>query len=79
MKTVSLEDYVRSESYADFAMFFVLSAKDLETMTIKFTSPPAEFMGVFYEKNKGFWSGIEGLLNVHVLDYHQVAAMRVRI
>ena len=67
LKTVSLEDYVRSGSYAEFAMFFVLSAKDLETMTIKFTSPPAEFTGVFYEKQQ------------RVLEWHRRASKRARL
>ena len=67
LKTVSLEDYVRSGSYAEFAMFFVLSVKDLETMTIKFTSPPAEFMGVFYEKQQ------------RVLEWHRRASKRARL
>ena len=67
LKTVSLEDYVRSGSYAEFVMFFVLSAKDLETMTIKFTSPPAEFTGVFYEKQQ------------RVLEWHRRASKRARL
>ena len=67
LKTVSLEDYVRSESYADFSMCFVLGAKDLETMTIKFSSPPAGFTGVFYEKQQ------------RVLEWHRRASKRARL
>ena len=67
LKTVSLEDYVRSGSYAEFAMFFVLSPKDLETMTIKFTSPPAEFTTVFYEKQQ------------KVLEWHRRASKHARL
>lgn len=48
-------------------MFFVLSAKDLETMTIKFSSPPAEFTGVFYGKKQ------------KVLEWHRRASERARL
>ena len=77
LKTVSLEDYVRSGSYADFAMFLV--QRIWRPWPLSLPPLPQSSRECFMKSNKGFWSGIEGLLNVHVLDYHQVAAMRVHI
>ena len=67
VKRVTLEDYVSSQSYIEFATFFVLSAKDLETITIKFISPPEEFTGVFYKEQQ------------RVLEWHRRASKCVRL
>ena len=67
VKRVTLEDYVSSQSYIEFATFFVLSAKDLETISIKFISPPEEFRGVFYKEQQ------------RVLKWHKKASKHARL
>ena len=52
LKTVTLEDYIPCWGNEGFAKFFVLCAKDLESIDIKFVYPPAEFTEVFYEEQQ---------------------------
>ena len=40
LKTVTLQKYVHRKKNIEFATFFILNAKELETMRLKFHSPP---------------------------------------
>ncbi|XP_073362387.1 uncharacterized protein [Aegilops tauschii subsp. strangulata] len=49
LNTVKLEQYVHCKKNIEFATFFILNAKELETMRLKFLSPPDNITEGFYE------------------------------
>ena len=49
LKTVTLEKYVHCKKNIEFATFFILNAKELDTMRLKFLSPPDNITEGFYE------------------------------
>ena len=67
LKTVTLEKYVHCNKNIEFATFFILNAKELETMRVKFLSPQTTSLKNFINVKKRCFNGATRLLDVLVL------------